>query len=190
MRDANPCLVDRFEPEFEYYTGLCEQFLELHTAKTPQYNVFGSGNRKNTDYFHTPPAFSLGSGVITCIAAIVEQCRTSSIRQRCIALLRRINLKGVFETEYLATYLQMIVDYEEQAPRQQNPDFDPSVGLQANDVPEDARLSQVIMSPSRHRARFDFYKTNEVNAIYVIDRCGLQLGHLSAYVASPVEEQI
>jgi hypothetical protein len=188
-RDSNICLVDRFEPEFEYFTGLCEQYLKLHTAKTSHFNIFEDCDRELNDRFHTPPAFSIGSGVVTCLAAIIEKCRISSIRHRCIALLRKINLKGIFDTAYLATYLQMIVEYEEQAARRQNSELDLSVGLRACDVPEDARLLQVVMSPARHRARFDFYRTNQVNAIYAIDRRGLQLGYLSAYVVSPVEEQ-
>jgi hypothetical protein len=188
-RDANACVVDRFEPQFDYFTGLCEQYLELHIARTPHYNIFEGCNRKHEDRFHTPPAFSLGSGVVTCLAAIVEKCRTSSIRHRCIALLRKINLKGVFDTEYLAAYLRIIVDHEEQAARRYDPKSDPVVSLQAIDVPEDARLLEVIMSPSQHRFRFDFYKTNRVNAIYVVDRCGLQFGYLTTCIVPRVSEQ-
>jgi len=180
--DANACLVDRFEPQFEYFTGLCERYVELHMLKTPRFNNFEGRKSKHTGRFHTPPAFSLGSGVVTCLAAIVEKCRTSSVRQRCITLLRKINLRGVFDTDYLATYLQIVVDHEEQEARQGNSDLDRNVGLQASDVPEDARLLEVVMSPAQHRSRFDFYKTNRVEAIYVVDRDGLQLGQLTAQV--------
>ncbi|KEQ68882.1 hypothetical protein M436DRAFT_57491 [Aureobasidium namibiae CBS 147.97] len=180
--DANACLVDRFEAQFEYFTGLCERYVKLHIARTPHYNVFEGCEKKHTNRFHTPPAFTLGSGVVTCLATIVEKCRASSVRQRCITLLRKINLRGVFDTDYLAAYLQIIVDHEEQIARRGNSDLDPKVGLQASHVPEDARLVEVVMSPAQHRSRFDFYKTNCVKAIYVVDRDGLQLGQLTAQV--------
>ncbi|KAG9945063.1 hypothetical protein KCU85_g7550, partial [Aureobasidium melanogenum] len=181
--DVNACLVDRFEPQFAYFTNLCEQYIQLHAAKTPSHNAFVGSNGTATDRFNTPPAFSLGSGVVTCLAAIVEKCRTSSIRRRCIALLRKINLKGVFDTNYLATYLQTIVDHEEQAAQLYNPDVDKNVGFEARDVPEQARLFEVIMSPARHRSRFDFYKTDRVNAVFVTNGNALQLGRLTACVS-------
>ena len=187
--DANACLVDRFESQFDYFTSLCEQYLDLHIAKTPHYSVFAGSKDEHTTRFATPPAFSLGSGVVTCLAAIVEKCRTSSIRHRCIALVRKINLRGVFDTEYLAVYLQTIVNHEEQTARRLSPDCSAEVGLRASDVPEEARLLEVVMSPSRHRSRFDFYKTNRVNAIYMVDRGGLQFGRLTAPVTRGVRRQ-
>ncbi|KAH0046332.1 hypothetical protein KCU78_g95, partial [Aureobasidium melanogenum] len=182
-QDVDACLVDRFEPQFAYFTDLCEQYLQLHAAKTPRYNAFACSSGTGTDRFHTPPAFSLGSGVVTCLAAIVEKCRTSSIRRRCIALLRKINLRGVFDTNYLATYLQAVVDHEELAAQLHNPDVDLGIGLRACDVPEHARLLEVIMSPARHRSRFDFYKTDRINAVFATNGRELQLGRLTACVS-------
>ncbi|CAD0109393.1 unnamed protein product, partial [Aureobasidium uvarum] len=181
--DVNACLVDRFAPQFAYFTDLCEQYLDLHTARTPHHNTFVGCNGTGEYRFYTPPAFSLGSGVVTCLATIVEKCRTSSIRRRCIGLLRKINLRGVFDTNYLATYLQAIIDHEEQAAQLQHPDLDFSNGLKANEVNEDARLLEVIMSPARHRSRFEFYKSNRVNAVFVTNGREMQLGRLTACVS-------
>ncbi|KAK5999363.1 hypothetical protein QM012_005488 [Aureobasidium pullulans] len=181
--DVDACLVDRFEPQFAYFTDLCERYLQLHAAKTPSYNVFGGSDGAGTGRFHTPPAFSLGSGVVTCLAAIVESCRTSLIRRRCIALLQKINLRGIFDTNYLATYLEAIVDHEERAAQLHNPDLDVSSGLKACDIPEEARLLEVMMSPARHRGRFDFYKTDRVNAVFVTNGQKLEFGRLSARVS-------
>lgn len=167
-------------------------FTQPHTWTDYLYGtkvLAGCSKVEHTARFATPPAFSLGSGVVTCLAAIVEKCRTSSIRHRCIALVRRINLRGVFDTEYLAVYLQTIVNHEEQTARRLNLDVSAEVGLRARDVPEEARLLEVVMSPSRHRSRFDFYKTNRVNAIYMVNRGGLQFGQLTAPVIRGARRQ-
>lgn len=180
-RDATSALVDRFEPQFEYFTSLCEQYLELHAAKTPFRDSFTTRDDGGTGSIETPPAFSLGSGVVTCLAAIVEKCRTSSIRRRCIATLQKINLKGVFDTGYLVAYLQAIVEHEEDSARQCTPGIGLDSEIQSRDIPEAARLLEVVMSPSYHSSKYDFYKTKQVSMIYVTSKHssigdGLQLG--------------
>lgn len=103
--DPTATLIDRFYTQFEPPVSLCEQYVETHIAKTPFLGGFFPRGSSPTARFITPPAFSLGSSVVTCLIAIVKKCRDSSIRQRCISTLRKIDLRGVFDTEYLATYL-------------------------------------------------------------------------------------
>lgn len=143
----------------------------------------------STDHIRTPPAFSIGSGLVTCLVAIVEKCRTSSIRRRCIASLSKVNLGGVFDTKYLIAYLEAIVKHEEDATLVLNPTMhrERCASIQARDVPEAARFLEVIMSPSQHRSDFDFYKTNKVNLVYVTKNGSgiyneLQLGKVTACV--------
>ncbi|KAI4781240.1 hypothetical protein E4T52_03827, partial [Aureobasidium sp. EXF-3400] len=100
-RDENASLIDRFEQRFIYLTDLCEQYLDLHITRTPSYNIFNGCNADDKRRFATPPTFSLGSYVVRCLTVVVENCRTSAVRQRCIALLRKINMRGVFDTSYL-----------------------------------------------------------------------------------------
>jgi hypothetical protein len=166
-RDATASLVDRFEPQFEYFTGLCEQYLEIYNAKALIRRSFTARDGDTAQHIDTPPAFSLGSGVVTCLVAIVEKCRNSSIRRRCLATLQKINLRGISDTGYLVAFLQAIVDHEEQAAVQINTDLDLGVGLRACDVPETARLLEVVMSPSYQAANFEFYKKNHLSIIYV-----------------------
>lgn len=173
--DATATLVDRFEPQFEYFTGLCEDFVESHTAKTPLHSEFlARGGEDRPNKVNTPPAFSLGSGVVTCLVAIVERCRNSSIRRRCIATLRKINLQGIFDTDYLITYLTAIFEHEEQAASFCSLQDDKSSAslLQAQDIPEAARLLEVAMSPSYHRLIPGFYKGDTVKLVFVTRLCG------------------
>ena len=171
-RDASASLVDRFEPQFEYFTRLCEEYLEIYNTKAPIRRSFthtrdGDNTAQPID---TPPAFSLGSGVVTCLVAIVEKSRNSSIRRRCLVTLQKINLRGISDTGYLVAFLQAIVDHEEQAAAQMNPDLDLGAGLQACDIPETARLLEVVMSPSYQAANFDFYKKKTLSMIFVSGR--------------------
>lgn len=172
-RDTTATLVDRFEPQFEYFTGLCEQYVESHIAKTPLRSETTTRVESDSmERLNTPPAFSLGSGVVTCLVSIAEKCRTSSIRRRCIATLRKINLQGLFDTGYLASYLLAVVDYEEQSAVLVAMHDDTKVDFQAREIPEAARFLQVGMSPSYHSENFEFYKAEQVSFIYVTHGSG------------------
>jgi hypothetical protein len=187
--DATSLLVDRFESQFEYFTGLCEQYVELHLAKSPLCSGFSArGNGFGHERSDTPPAFSLGSGVVTCLVVIVERCRTSSIRRRCIATLRKINLQGVFDTDYLAAYLLAVVEHEEQVAQLFVLDEDLKTDFEAREIPEAARFLEVLMLPTYHCSDFDFYKSEQVSFIYVTNIGGglggeLQVGEKSARVS-------
>jgi hypothetical protein len=172
-RDATATLVDRYVPQFEYFTGLCEQYVESHIANTPlRSESMARGKLDGTGTPDTPPAFSLGSGVITCLIAIVEKCRTSSIRRRCISTLRKINLQGLSDTAYLATYLTAIVEYEEQSAMLLGTYGDTKVDFQVSEIPEAARFLEVGMAPAHHSNNFDFYKSDQVSFVYVTHGSG------------------
>lgn len=166
-RDTTAMDVDRFVIQFDYITGLCEQYVELHVSKTPFRGMATAGNDGITGEIDTPPAFSLGTGVVTCLMSIVEMCRVSSIRRRCIVTLQKINLKGIFNTKYLVAYLQGIVDHEEEAARECSPGVALGPSLQAHDIPETARLLEVVMSPAYHASNFHFYKEKRISLVYV-----------------------
>lgn len=166
-RDATAMLADRFETQYEYMAGLCEQYVEMHIAKTP-FNVRDASGASKAN---TPPAFSLGSGVVTCLAAVVEKCRNSSVRRHCIATLQKINLRGIFETNYLVAYLQAIIEYEEDTAREltmPNGELPGPSDFQAHEIPELARLLEVVMSPSYRCENFEFYKSKQVEMIYAV----------------------
>jgi hypothetical protein len=134
---------------------------------------------KGSVQLDTPPAFSLGTGLVTCLVIIVERSRDSLIRRRCINILQRINLRGIFDTDYLVAYSQAIVEHEEGLARLVSHDLGPE--FRASDIPKAARLQEVVMSPSYHASNFEFYKRERVGMVYVtgchgIDGNGLQLG--------------
>jgi hypothetical protein len=178
--DTTATLVDRFGPEFEYFTGLCELYVESHIEQTPlRSNLLAGGDLDESERLNTPPAFSLGSGVVTCLVAIVERCRISSIRRRCIATLRKINLQGLFDTAYLAAYLLGIADHEEQSARLLMMYDDSKVDFQAHEIPEAARFLEAAMSPSYHCDNFEFYKAERVSFVYVTHGSGAMGDELS-----------
>lgn len=171
--DTTATLVDRFEPQFGYFTGLCEEYVESHIAKTPlRSGILIPGEENGSRRLDTPPAFSLGSGVVTCLVAIVERCRNSFLRRRCIATLRRINLQGVFDTDYLAAYLTGIMEHEEQSALLRGVYEAAKIDFQAHEIPEAARFLEVAMSPSYHCDNFDFYKAETVSFVYVTHGSG------------------
>jgi hypothetical protein len=175
-RDATATLVDRFEPQLEYYTELCEQYVESHIAKTPlRSESIALGKVDGTERLDTPPAFSLGSGVVTCLVAIVEKCRNSSIRRRCISTLWKINLRGIFDTAYLAAYLTAIVECEEQSAILLGMHSDTKNHFQAHEIPEAARVLEVGMAPAYHSDNFDFYKSEQASLVYVT-HCSGEVG--------------
>lgn len=182
--DATATLVDRFEPQFEYFTGLCEEYVELHLAKAPLCGgFFTPGDKSDHVRNDTPPLFSLGSSVVTCLVVIVEKCRASCIRRRCITTLRKINLQGVSDTSYLAAYLSAIIDLEEQNALLCSLDETPKIDFQAHEIPEEARLLEVLMLPAYYSSNFDFYKAEWVSFMYVTDICGeMQVGESVAKV--------
>jgi hypothetical protein len=140
--------------------------------------VFVRQQEKSSVQLDAPPAFSLGSGMITCLVIIVERCRDSLIRRRCINVLQTINLRGIFDTDYLVAYLQAIVEHEEGLARVVNHHLGPD--LRASDIPEAARVLEVVMSPSYHASNFEFYKRERVGIVYAtgghdIDGNGLRL---------------
>ncbi|KAI4746912.1 hypothetical protein E4T50_02761 [Aureobasidium sp. EXF-12298] len=180
-RDTTAMDVDRFESQFAYFTDLCEQYLNLHLAKTSFRSTFTASQAKVSAQMNTPPAFSLGSGVVTCLVAVVESCRNSVIRRRCIGILQKINLRGIFNTDYLVAHLQAIVENEEKMARDCSLDVDLGSELQMSDIPEEARFLEVVMSPSYHASNFDFYKTKYVGMVFVTgghgsESKGLQIG--------------
>lgn len=170
-RDPTAMLVDRFHTQFEHMVSLCEQYVETHIAKTPFCGSFLAHGSSQTARLTTPPAFSLGSGVVTCLIAIVERCRDSSTRQRCISTMRKINLRGVFDTEYLVAYLLAIVELEEGAAQLLSGGTCAVGALRPDEVPEAARTLEVVMSPSWCVSNFDFYKMREGSIIHVGNTC-------------------
>jgi hypothetical protein len=178
-RDSSSMDVDRFGSQFEVFSSLCEQYLRLHVAKTPTRSTFMTSRTNGSVRLDTPPAFSLGSGMVTCLVIIVERCRDSLIRRRCINVLQRINLRGIFDIDYLVAYLQAIVEHEAGLTRLISHHLSPD--LRVSDIPEAARFLEVVMSPSYHASNFEFYKQEHVGMVYVtgghgIDGNGLRLG--------------
>ncbi|KAH0283125.1 hypothetical protein KCU62_g9241, partial [Aureobasidium sp. EXF-3399] len=160
-RDPDAMLIDQFRLQFEHALNLCVQYIEEHLARTsaPTKNDQSTPSTPRS----TPPAFSTGSNVVFCLILIVRHCRTSSVRHRGISILEQINLQGVFDTAYLATYLRTVVEIEEQDAKLQTGYSGDAESYQAHEIPATARLLEAVIMPSTPPSDLQTYKKEEVS---------------------------
>lgn len=159
-RDWTEMAVDRFDVQFHHILSLAEQYVDLH------YDVTTAPHTRSTAEHQanfTRQAFTLGTDLVPCIAMIAFKARTSSIRRRCVELLRKINLQGVFDSYFLASFVQLIWEMEEKRARDLTghafgQDF------QCGDVPEEARFVEIELSPMQFKQ--DFYKADVGRLVY------------------------
>jgi len=164
-RVPDAMLIDQFGLQFEYALNLCVRYIEEHLARTPMPTKHDQSTRSTPR--STPPAFSTGSNVVFCLILIVRHCRTSSVRRRGISTLEQINLQGVFDTAYLATYLRTVVEIEEQAAKLQTGYEGDAGSYQAHEIPATARILEAVIMPSTPPSNLQTYKKEEV-AFYTI----------------------
>ncbi|KAF7186590.1 Polyamine oxidase 1 [Pseudocercospora fuligena] len=165
IRDETEMKADRFDDQFEHITSVVEEYLELRKAE------FAADETSSFEdsQWNTPPSFTIGTGLINCIWTIISKCRISSVRKRCLKVMRAINLQGVFDSGYLASFLERSVQLEEERAKmlmdldqdQEKSDF------LSHEIPEEARLLTYMMYPCFHRDRFDFYRENKGEAMCV-----------------------
>lgn len=159
-RDSTETAVDRFDTQFHHILSLAEQYVGLH------YDVTSSPHTKSTAEHQakfTRQAFTLGTDLVPCVAMIAFKARASDVRRRCVELLRKINLQGVFDSYFLASFVQLIWELEERRARDLTghafgQDF------QCHEVPEEARFVEIELSPMQFK--HDFYKADVGRLVY------------------------
>ena len=115
----------------------------------------------------TRQAFTVGTDVVPCISMIAFKSRSTSIRRRCIDLLRTINLQGVFDSWYLASFTQLVVDLEENRARDITGKPE-GVDFKCQELPEEARFVEIELSPMNFQEeRHSFYKGDLGRLCYV-----------------------
>lgn len=166
-RDGTEMLADRFEEQFAHITNLAEKYVKLHQSPTRYIST-----RSSEKTFTTPPLFSFGTGFVTTLMVIAIKCRTTSIRRRCIATIRSLNLQGVFDSAYLAAYLDAIVDLEESKARQIYGYDESKTAWEMDEIPEEARLFEPMMLPGRHLNQTTFYTEERGSLVYACFKNG------------------
>lgn len=124
-QDSTEMLCDRFDQQFAHMADIIERIAQA-----------GLVPLTGTSKPQTLPAVSLGSGFVSCLRLIITKCRVLSIRQRCLAVLRTINLQGV---DYLVAFLERVVSLESE---RAGSHLDQSDDRR---LPEHARLLEVAM---------------------------------------------
>jgi hypothetical protein len=185
-RDENEMAIDRFDRQFEHILSLTEQYVDMH-GDVPSSAPTSSPDGRPGPPVLTRQAFTVGTDVVPCITMIGVKSRNSAIRRRCIHLLRLINLSGVFDGYYLASFVQAVVDLEETRARALTgmPD---GVDLKCEDVPEPARFIEIELSPFNWKDQeHDFYKKDTGRLVYVslADGRKLQVDETGFYVDRP-----
>ncbi|EME84421.1 uncharacterized protein MYCFIDRAFT_214731 [Pseudocercospora fijiensis CIRAD86] len=161
-RDENEMQIDRFEAQFAHIVTLAEAYVEMHSDVTCD-----AKTEPGQPYHATRQAFTVGTDLVPCISMIAFKSRKSSIRRRCIELLRTINMQGVFDSWYLASFAQLVADLEEKRAREITGKPE-GVDLEASDVPEAARFVEIELSPANHTEyRHSFYKGGMGRLCYV-----------------------
>lgn len=124
-QDSTEMMCDRFDQQFAHMADIVERVAQA-----------GLVPLTGTSKPQTLPAMSLGSGFVSCLRLIIIKCRVLSIRQRCLAVLRTINLQDI---DYLAAHLERVIEIENERA---------GIYLDQSDdrrLPEHARLLEVAM---------------------------------------------
>ncbi|EME45301.1 hypothetical protein DOTSEDRAFT_71113 [Dothistroma septosporum NZE10] len=159
-RDPLETLVDRFNDQFHHMVTLIERYVNLHFDGTASPHVRGKPGQYPSAT--TRQAFTLGTDLVPCISIIAFKARNSSIRRRCITLLRSINLQGVFDSYFLVSFIQLICDLEEKRARELTGKHE-GEDFVCRDIPEAARLVEIELSPM-HAS--EFYKADMGRLVY------------------------
>jgi hypothetical protein len=155
--DPGDVLCDELRQEFELAISIAEESM---LAQVPI--IRGT---KETD--RTLQSLrNLGNNLASCICMILEMCRDSKVRRRGIELLRKLDLRGTFDTPYLVAYYQHLVDAEETRARALNSAA--PVQLQCEDIPQSARFVETLMcSCGDDQSDDDFYRESSGLMVFV-----------------------
>ncbi|KAF2174073.1 hypothetical protein M409DRAFT_16347 [Zasmidium cellare ATCC 36951] len=131
-----------FDPlisQFEHIISLAERFVFLDRvcSKTRGRGPSTSGSAR--------PASTTGTHVTVTVCEIGVRCRDSAVRRRCMDILRALNLEGVCDGHFLASWIQCIMEIEETGARLKNDVLSKSFDLTCEDIPEEARVLDTII---------------------------------------------
>ncbi|KAK4507735.1 hypothetical protein PRZ48_001470 [Zasmidium cellare] len=138
-RDADEMEVDRFDQQFDHMMGIAEQYYAANKAEAMKSTQ--DANMK-TATPKTRAAFAIGSSIVNTVCTIIEKSRNSTVRRRGIKLIADMDMRGVFDGAFLASYYQGVMDVEENEARR-------LLGLprnymfHLNEIPAEARLMEV-----------------------------------------------
>lgn len=104
FRDWNEMDCDRFDEGFKSILPVIEQYCALQQGPEP--------NRS------TRRAFTFGTSVTSVVCIIAEKSRNSLLRRRAIELLRTTDLSGAYDGEFMASFMEFLMDMEERWARE------------------------------------------------------------------------
>ncbi|KAK4498410.1 hypothetical protein PRZ48_011068 [Zasmidium cellare] len=121
--------------QFENIIRLAERFVFLDRASLKNRTGRRSPSRNQTT----------GTHIIVTICEIGLRCRDSALRRRCIEILQALNLEGVCDGHFLASWIQSIMEIEESSAMAMNPALLDATSLKCEDIPEEARVLDTLI---------------------------------------------
>ncbi|KAK4498634.1 hypothetical protein PRZ48_009144 [Zasmidium cellare] len=103
-RDADEMEMDRFDQQFEYILGLCEQYFASDCTRSV---------RQPSDGRRTRSAFVMGTSIGQMVCLVAEKSRNSLLRRRAIKLIAEMDMRGAYDAAFLASFYQNVVETEE-----------------------------------------------------------------------------
>lgn len=156
-RDSDEMEVDRFQDQFAYVLGRAEQYFAQQHAK--QLQDLPSSPPVT---FKSRPAAAVGTGMGQVLTVIIELCRDSVIRRRGIDIIRMMNMRGVYDSDYLASFYEAIVELEEGWAREIDPSLQNVRNLRAHQIPSQARIVECDISTVDAKAHYYSESTGQL----------------------------
>lgn len=146
-QDRRECNSDRFEASFLNTLHLIEIYL-CHREDTGYLGPVRPWVDKSSHR-----AVITEIGVLPALLVICSKCRTSKIRRRALdVLIQSKRIESEHSSGLLADFAKAIIDLEETRARELTSPAIASRELYANEVPEQARFSDVVIAPVQGRS--------------------------------------
>ncbi|KAF2478733.1 hypothetical protein BDY17DRAFT_58405 [Neohortaea acidophila] len=158
-QDEDEQPTDRFLDQCKHMLDSIALYVKRHQAFIAE-----SGSETPETTAQTQPAFAVGTALGPALRVIIERCRDSLLRRQAISLLRGMNMRGVHDAEFLASFYEALVDLEESQARDML--GQPAHALfQCHHIPSAARiLESRIGNPELYD---DFYHRPYGHMLYI-----------------------
>lgn len=141
-REARESLSDALLDEFAEIVDVLERYLALDTtATTPDQQI-------SRPKVQVPRSFTMDYGVLPTLYLIALKCRDSTLRRRCIEILRESNRREDIDNDDVRhVFAQRVADLETEGIAVVRPELPASSDASAQDyIPEHARFLEVVIA--------------------------------------------
>lgn len=166
--EKDEMFTDSLEEQFMRILAVCERYVGLDYTDA----LTATGSRVVSCADGTDgDIVSIGNSLVACLCIVSLKCRRYYIRRWSLQILRSVNLQGIFDTDYLISFLQVVIDLEEAGARSVT-----STGFDQN-APEakisaEARILDIDIDKAMATAVPEFYRGDSGRVIYAVRGVG------------------